>query len=265
MEIFNNTWTYISPIIASFLTYIITIKSKKKDIDIEKSKKLNIVVSNLLDVWSYLDRLNTLSQINKVDLPIPMNMIPVLFSDSKLFNDASFKNLENSISLLKEYDPIVYYELSGIGSRFKEIKSNFILPFLHSKNQSSFNQKLSETYIKETIEEIEEYLISISKHIGYKAIKKIKKKIYIHPKSNIEDIKEDFTLSYYNTIIELIPENVKKPTLEEFKRELNSEETRKQFKEYMSTFSNINFNQLTSIIAEDPYISLEEMKDKLKL
>lgn len=151
METFDNVWTYLSPVIASFLTYFIVVKGKKKDVDIEKTKKLNIVISDLLDVWSYLGKLENLSNLNKTDLPIPFKILPRVLLNYKSLNEKSFKDLKNSISLLKEYDPITYYELSGLGYRFDEIKTNFILPFLNVQNQSELNKKISDTHIQETI------------------------------------------------------------------------------------------------------------------
>jgi len=267
MDIFNNIWTYLSPIIASFLTYFIAVKGKKKDVDIEKVKKLNIIISNLLDVWNYLGKLENLSDLKKVDLPIPFKIIPHILLNSKSFNDKSFKELENSISLLKEYDPVTYFELSGIGNRFDEIKNNFILPFLNTQNQNDLNKKISEAYIKETITEIEEYLISISKHLGYKTSKRIKKKINIHIESNIEETKKDLIENYYNFMMALIPENQEKPTLEEFEKELNSPETKDMLNNQMEILTNINVDlrQIMNIVAENPYISVEEMKSNLGL
>lgn len=265
MEIFDNIWTYLSPVIASFLTYFIAVKEKKKDVDIEKVKKLNIVISNLLDVWNYLGKLENFSDLKKSDLPIPFKIIPHILLSSKSFNDKSFKELESSISLLKEYDPVTYYELSGIGNRFNEIKNNFILPFLNAQNQNDLNKKISETYIKDTIEEIEEYLISISKHLGYRTSRRIKKKINKHLETNVEETKKELIENYYDFMMTLIPKNQKKPTLEEFEKELNSQETKEMFDEQMEIFTNADFGQIMNIVAENPYISVEEMKSNLGL
>lgn len=264
MEIFDNIWTYLSPVIASFLTYFIAVKGKKKDVDIEKVKKLNIVISNLLDVWNYLGKLENLSDLNKTNLPIPFKILPRILLNSKSLNEKSFKDLENSISLLKEYDPITYYELSGLGHRFDEIKTNFILPFLNAKNQSELNRKISDTYIKDTIKDIEEYLLSVSKHLGYKTSKRIKKKINESLKNNIEETRKELIESYYDFIMTLVPENEQKPTLEEFEKELNSPESKAILEEQMELFTNIDLGQIMSVVAENPYASVEEVKRTLE-
>jgi len=263
METFDNIWTYLSPIIASFLTYIIAIRGKKKDVDIEKVKKLNIVFSNLLDVWYYLGKLENLSVLIKTDLPIPFKIVPRIILNSKSVNDKPFKQLESSISLLKEYDPITYFELSGIGNRFNEIRTNFILPFLKTQNQNDLSKKISETYIKDTIKEIEEYLLSISKHLGYRTSRRIKKKINNQLENNIEETKKELIENYYDFMMALVPENQQKPTLEEFKKELSSPETIEMLNKQMEIFTNADFGQIINLVAENPYMSIEEMKDKL--
>jgi len=265
METLNNIWTYLSPIIASFLTYFIAVKGKNKDVDIEKIKRLNIVISNLLDVWNYLGKLENFSDLKKSDLPIPFKIIPHILLSSKSLNDKSFKELEGSISLLKEYDPVTYYELSGIGNRFNEIKNNFIMPFLKAQNQNDLNKKISETYINDTIKEIEEYLTSISKHLGYRTSKRIKKKIKRHLYTNVEETKKELVENYYNFMMTLIPKDQDKPTLEEFEKELNSLETKAVFEGGLSLLANVDLEQLMKIVAENPYISVDEMKSNLGL
>lgn len=264
MELLNNIWIYISPIIAAFLTYFIAIRGKKKDVDIEKEKKLNIVISNLLDVWNYLRKLENVSDLNKTDLPIPFKILPQILLNSKSLNEKSFKNLEKSINLLKEYDPITYYELSGLGHRFDEIKTNFILPFINSKNQSELNRKISDKNIKETIQDIEEYLISVSKHLGYKTSRRVKKKINEHLENDVEETKRELIENYYDIMMLLVPENQEKPTLEEFENELNRPETRASLEEQMELFTNVDLGQIMSVVAENPYASVEEVKSKIE-
>ncbi|MEP2237111.1 MAG: hypothetical protein ABJI22_02045 [Maribacter sp.] len=264
MEILNNIWIYISPVIASFLTYFIAIKGKQKDVDIEKERKLNTVISNLLDVWNYLGNLKNLADLNKVDLPIPFKILPRILLNSKSLNDNSFKDLENSISLLKEYDPIIYYELSGLGLRFDEIKTNFILPFINAKKQSDLNKRISETYIQETIQEIEENLVSISNHLGFRTSKRIKKKIRRNQGNNIEETKKELLQNYYDFMMTIVPENLPKPTLEEFEKELNCSETQSILEEQMELFTNVDLSQIMSVVAENPYASLEEVRNSIE-
>ena len=264
MEIFDNIWKYLSPIIISFLTYFIAVKGKRKDVDIEKVKKLNIVISNLLDVWNYLGKLENLSKLNKTDLPIPFKILPRILLNSKSLNEKSFEELEKSISLLKEYDPITYYELSGLGHRFDEIKTNYILPFLNAKNQSELNRKISDTYIQETIKDIEEYLLSISKHLGYKTTKRIKKKIKEHKETDIEETRKELIENYYDFMMTLVPENEEKPTLEEFENELKSPEVKAILEQQIELFTNVDLGQIMNLVAENPYASVEEVRNKLE-
>jgi len=264
MEIFDSIWKYLSPVIASFLTYFIAVKGKKKEVDIDKTKKINIVISNLLDVWNYLKKLENISELNKTDLPIPLKILPRILLNSKSLNEKSFIDLENSISLLKEYDPITYYELSGLGHRFNEIKTDFILPFFSAKNQSELNMKISDTYIQETKKEIEQYLLSISKHLGYRMSKRIKNKISHHLENDIEKTKKELIENYYDFMMALIPKNEQKPTLNEFKKELYNINTEVILEAQMELFTNVDLSQIMSVVAENPYASVEEVRKTLE-
>ncbi|MCE4564257.1 hypothetical protein INQ51_08025 [Maribellus sp. CM-23] len=265
MELTNNTWTYISPLIAALLTYFIAIRGKRKDVDIEKERKLNIVISNLLDVWYYLGRMRKITDLNKSDFPIPLKIIPHFLLNSKNLNDKCFRELESSIELLKEYDPITYYELSGIGNRFDYIKTNLILPFLNASNQTDFNKKISETYIQETIAEIENYLKSVSKRLGYKVALRIKRKIKTNQLTDVEEIKKELIKYYYDFMMALIPANQVKPTIEKFGEELSQAETQTMISEQMELLKNTDFGQVMNLVAENPYYSIDEMKDKLEI
>ena len=155
----------LSPFLASYLTYHFTIKGKQRDTDFIKRNELNNVLSHLLVVWNYLTRLDDLSKLkfdNSIILPIPKDYFSFILLKSGTLNDNSFQELEESIKTLKKYDPISFYELEGLGRRLEFIKTSFILPFIKSKSNSELNKTISDKYLKLTIDDIEEFIDSIS-------------------------------------------------------------------------------------------------------
>ena len=256
-------WTYFGPFIAAFLTYFIAIKTKKKDLNIEKQQRLNIVLSNLLDSWNYLMRLERLSEINDLELPIPSEILPYFILNSGMLNDKCFTELEESVVLLKEYDPIVYYKLNGIGNDFDYLRTNFIFPFLSTTNKTDLSKKISKNYIQEIKTDIGDYLKLLSKHLGYstsRKIRKIRKEEFV---LNLEDIKEDLLDSYYQFMMLSIPEGYARPTKEEFVNELSRPENQDALREQISLIKNNKLQDIMIFVAEDPQMTVEELAEKL--
>ncbi|WP_298363635.1 hypothetical protein [uncultured Lutibacter sp.] len=264
LEILKDVWIILGPIVAALLTYFIAIKGKQKDVDIVKEKKLNIVISNMLDVWNYLWFLKKMSSLKKADLPIPFKALNFVFFKSDMINDKCFEELTNSIVLLKEYDPIVYYDLSGIGERFDYIRKNFILPFINSKNESKINDKIQTTYLLDTIEDIEENLKEISKEINKRNSKKILKKLNSQDEQNIDDIKNEMLENYYDFMMDVVPDGTNKPSFEEFKKELENPDNKEIMNQQFDIILNNNIGLIMEQVAEDPNMSIDEMMKNLE-
>jgi membrane-associated HD superfamily phosphohydrolase len=263
IDLLKDIWTIIGPIVAAFLTYFIAIKGKQKDVDIVKEQKLNLVISNMLDVWNYLWFLKRISIIKNSDLPVPFKALSVILFKSDMINDKCFNELTNSTTLLKEYDPITYYNLSGIGEKFDYIRKNLILPFINSKTESKLNSKIQDTYLLDTINDIEDYMQDLTKELSRKTSKRLLKKIKENEEKDIEEIKDELIKNYYEFMMDVIPEGIPKPEFEEFKAELNNPELNEIMSQQFELISKNEFSAIMEQVAIDPNMSIEEMVENL--
>jgi len=267
-EILRGMWSISSPFIAAFLavffTYWFGVKERRKAIDITKEQKLNIVLSNLLNVWFYLSKLDEVTNIEKFNLPFPKELFPLVLLKSAVLNDSCFEELEKSISLLKEYDPISYFELEGFGNRVNYIRSNIILPTITNRNVGEGNQ-LSNAFSQKIIRDIEEKLRIVALLIDKKALNKINCKISDNLLSEeyIENLREEYIFEFYDIMMSLIPKGGVKPSLVEFINELELPETQQAFRSQLEILEKNEICDIMRIVSLDPYISIEDLRTKL--
>src|SRR5690554_3950276 len=268
-EILRGMWSISSPFIAAFLavffTYWFGVKERRKAIDITKEQKLNIVLSNLLNVWFYLSKLDEVTNIEKFNLPFPKELFPLVLLKSAVLNDSCFEELEKSISLLKEYDPISYFELEGFGNRVNYIRSNIILPTITNRNVGEGNQ-LSNAFSQKIIRDIEEKLRIVALLIDKKALNKINCKISDNLLSEeyIENLREEYIFEFYDIMMSLIPKGGVKPSLVEFINELELPETQQAFRSQLEILEKNEICDIMRIVSLDPYISIEDLRTKLE-
>lgn len=269
IEIIRGIWSISSPFIAAFLavfyTYWFGVKERRKAIDITKEQKLNIVLSNLLNVWFYLSKLDEVTNIEKFNLPFPKELFPLVLLKSAVLNDSCFEELEKSISLLKEYDPISYFELEGFGNRVNYIRSNIILPTITNRNDGEGNQ-LSNAFSQKIIRDIEEKLRIVALLIDKKTLNKINCKISDNLLSEeyIENLREEYIFEFYEIMMSLIPKGGVKPSLVEFKNELALPETQHAFRSQLEILDKNEISDIMSIVSSNPYISIEDLRTKLE-
>ena len=125
-------------LIGSFLTYWFGIRGKKKDIDDKRVMELNVVLSDMLIVWHYLNKVSEIIELwnEKTDgFLFPTKYFPLIVLKSGVLNDKCFKDLEESIHGLKRYDPISYYQLEGVGNRLNYFRGNYIIPLLQTQGE----------------------------------------------------------------------------------------------------------------------------------
>lgn len=93
----------------------------------------------------------------------------------------------------------------------------------------------------------------------------------VHIKNRIEFNKEkskkELIESYYGFMLNLAPDGVQKPSLEEFIKELETPEAKAELEEQFKIIlsANADINLTMNIVAEDPYISNAEMKTQLEI
>ncbi|RZN80606.1 MAG: hypothetical protein EVB11_11515 [Winogradskyella sp.] len=263
----NNTiiqiTAIISPFLASFLTYKFAIKSKFKDVDIEKERHLHTTLSYLLTIWHDLKTLKSLTYILKdksEDLLFPKRLFSEIILNEKLLNQDKFDGLKHSIEGVKKYDAITYFHLEGFGENLKDIKTRFIFPFLKVENiKDSLIDISAGKLIDQSIEEYEAVIIKIASLINNRTKKILINKITDSKKEDAKSVINELNINYYQNIMSGIPENEVRPSYDEILKEFKPEELQKISELQIDIFKNNGMQKILKIVSENPDISVEEM------
>lgn len=264
----DEIYKYVGgPIIGAFLAYWFGMRGKKIDVDIQKNRELNIVLSNMLNAWQYLNKLDELLKLTEDktnSLIFPKEYLPFIVLKSGTLNDKCFEELEDSVDKLKEYDPISYFELEGVGKRFDFIRKNYIIPFLKtSKNKNQSFEMLNRSFLDKLLNDIEEYLRRTSKLISKKTFNETSYLIVNNTSNTIETIKEDYNFDYYEVILSIIPYDAYKPTFEEFKEEFSKDEMKEQIKKEFELIMEKGLENVIEAMTENNFSTIEELEQKL--
>ncbi len=227
---------FISPFIAAFLTYYFAIRQKKKDVELQKQKELNTILSNMLITWHYLKSLSRILQYTEQktnDILLPVRNLSRLLLKYKILNDRCFDELEKSIDNIKQYSPIKYFELEGIGREFKFFMEKCILPILQTNKKNLEVEMIGvvRKILDKFLNNIENCLRDTARLIPDYTFKKIERKIKEISKLDFEETKEEINREIYELIISsLSPDEVEKLSYEQFKQEIKTSEGQKFIK-----------------------------------
>lgn len=258
LNILEVTWPYIGMVLTALVTHYLTIRIKLKEVDINRKYELKKVVSSLFDVLYYLRKLQVVSSPSKAGLPVAFRSSTVLILNLKVLNENCFIELEDSIKLLKKYDPISYHKLSGIGQRTDSIKRNFIFPFMDKTVPDKLNSKISETFLAEIIEEIELSLEYISKRVGFRFWLKVKKEIEVLSEDFKEGFEEEFWTEYYQVLSNILPDSITLPSLEKFKIIFDDPNNINEIHAITEIFNNLDISAFMKAFASAPIPSKED-------
>jgi hypothetical protein len=268
VSLLEQIYKYISgPIIGAFLAYWFGIRGKKIDVDLQKNKELNIVLSNMLNTWQYLNKIDEilkLSQDKTDSLVFPKEYLPYLVLKSGTLNDKCFDDLEKSIDNLKEYDPISYFELEGIGNKFDFIRTNYIVPFIKSsKNKNQSFEKINRTFLDTLLNKIEEKLRRTSKQISKKTYEETCLLIEENLLLSSKQIIDEYNFEYYELILTLIDDEIPKPTFEEFKEEFGKDDVKKQMDKELQIIMENGLEKVIEIMLDNDFSTIEELEHKI--
>lgn len=267
-DYFDSLMPLFSAIVTAFFMYWFGIKGKKKDILNEQTKELNIVLSDMLNTRYYLQKINELLKISidtSDDLILPKKYVPFFALTSGTLNDSCFSQLENSIDKLKAYDPIAYYNLEGIGSRFDFFKNSFIIPFLKSSNENSSPlDSISSKMLDDLSNEMDNYLRKTSKLISKETNKKVENIIINNYFIDVNNMIEEYNKEYYNCVLTLFPKDKEKPSYDEFKKEFKSTEVQEHLKKEFELMQNEGIEKMVTIISANQALTIEELEYKLE-
>lgn len=245
---------FLSPFVASYATYFFAIRGKRKDIDIDKEKKINIVLSNYLVVWHYMERLNFIYVSFKESKNLSMELMPIFMMKEELGNRDCFLELDKSIIALKEFSPTIYLKLEGVGKGLKFLEESYILPMFNPN--SIFDAKNT---LKESLESIEENIELISEQLGKKELSKVKKIFKERKAESKKEIEEDvITKDYFNILKDLMPNEAEPPTFEEFKTEISNVDNKEIFQKACEMYSQFGIKEIMEEAVKNPMITSEE-------
>ncbi len=266
-EFFFKAISIVTPFISALLVYFFAIKSKKKEIDIQKEKELNCILGDLLEVWFYLKKIKRTMSISSADFSnsvIPKNVFPIFAIKSGLLDDNCLKELDDSIELIKKYDPILYFKLKGRGNELIIIKNKSIEPILKSIEDISNLINLEKTTNKLLTDlnfEIEDELKMIASLISRKCKRDLLDYLHEYTEENIDDFINTLNLDFYENL-RLAHNNVNFPTYEEFLKEVKSEDGQKFIRFQMNVMLNDSLPDLMNTIKDNPSVSLEDLLNK---
>lgn len=252
-------------LLSAYLVYFFTVKSKKKEIDIEKEKELNIVLSNLLLAWENIYKVKSI--INLLKKPnshsiIPTKYLPVIMLQNGFLNDRCFQELDNSIDVLKKYDPILFYKIENIGSTHNKILNNFFLPYL--KNPDVTFEHFNHNKINEMLIDIEDCIKIVTKQLSKKVISQVNNYIYNKRVLDNNEFINELNRFYYERIIQVIPNDVEpKPTLNEFIEFSQTEEFQEFQEKGFKILINNSIEDIINIASNNPDMSIEEAQIEL--
>jgi len=263
MDTVIKIFTLFSPFIAAYIVYLLGIKGKRKETDIQKEKELNIVLSNLLMVWHYLSKIDTVVGLLKSPNPnsiVPPKYYPVIILQTSILNDKYFQELDNSVDVLKKYDPILFYKLEGIGNSLDTIRKKFILPFF--KNPDTNSEMITAgagTLVTVTLKDIEDYLEMVAGKLNADTLAQVRTYIHDHLNSDNEEIVKETNEKYYELMMQIIPDSVgQKPTLDEFVEFAKTDEYKKIVEMQFDIVANDTLEDFIDIVTNNPDISMEQ-------
>lgn len=242
-------------------------KSKKVDVNLEKIKELNIVLANMLNSWHYLNKLSEVLHFQENEsstLIFPRKFLPLISLKSGTLNDNCFQELEQSIKFLKQYDPICYFELEGVGKKFDFVKTNYIIPFLISSENENLSNEISRVFLDKLLNDIEQHLRETAKQISKKTYQKIETKIQTLLCTDFKKLNEEFNYEYYEILLPWFKKNHNKNlTYEEFLIEFKKPEIQNELQRQFELIAKNGMEKVLSVLVESPYLSIEELEQKI--
>lgn len=267
-EIAFKIFTIIAPFIAAILTYFFSIRGKRKEVDLEKEKELNTVLANLLNVWDHLTRFESVIEIISEETRkslLPKEFLPALILKSNFLNDSSFNELDRSIELLKKYDPITYYLLDGVGKDLSYIRQKILIPFFKMSNLSGNKISIGTSKIlDEALNDIEDNLVLVAENLGRKMKKRISLFINDYLEKDTDAVLNELDQKYYEMMMNFIPDEIDKPTFEQFKTISDTEEFQQIKQVQLKVALQDSLEHVLEIFSEHPNISIQELSEQLE-
>jgi hypothetical protein len=255
--------------IGAALAYWFGIRGKNTDISIQRNKELNIILSNMLTVWHYFAKLNQLTDLpkeQKARMVFPLALLPVVVANSNAFDEAAFDELEKSLQNLKQYDPLAFHHLEGIGRRFRILKDDFVAPTLKSQQLERSGHILGmfrKSILSKTTQEFEKHLVHVAKLISKRVEKEVNAELAKNSPQAVEELIEEYNQEFYEMITSIMPEDMAKPDYASFKEELSKPEWHAMMEQQVPLIAKHGFGAFISIVAQNPSITPDELAKEI--
>lgn len=231
----------IGPCVGAIIAYWFGIRGKKTEINLNKNKELNTILSNMLNVWHYYKKIEQFSELSTntaSKLIFPKSILPIILLRTGILNEKCFSDLDTSIEEMKGYDPVIYFEIEGLGKKYEYFKENFLLPFIEGNSKNDQMQAVFETagkeYLRNAINDIQIHLMNISKNVSSDLSSRINQKIVVNI-FNLENEVEELNQDFYRLVTAVLPKEINL-SYEQFKIEFSSAESQVYLTNMINSF-----------------------------
>lgn len=269
MKIWDVCISILTIVASSYAAFHFGMRGKRREIDLSKNKELNVVLSNLLLVWEYLTALENLLKIMKQPHEksiIPLKYYPAIIKNMGKLNELCFTEFEASVALLKQYDPVIYFEIQGFGRSSDDFLKKFINPVLFSSEiDSSMVVATVEMPLIDIIERCEDLLELVAKLQSSQILADVRDFISSHRERDFEAILESSNNDYFQYFLRCFPDFAEmNPTIDDFIEFARSEEYKEVVDVQMFILVHGLMQEYIDLFQLNPEISPSEMLECLK-
>lgn len=254
-----------------FLTFYLNIQNSKKNIKLESIKEINVVIANMLDVWYVFWQHYRCLQVitsQRKDIFFPFKDFLLTSTNSNLINKNCFDEFETSVTLIKKYNPIVHYKISGIATEIRKIQMYYFDALIISpKMQANMVSKKDLKLIEDCMKHFEELTLLVAKYGNgdlYDDVNNVFKSNY---DKDLNKFINEIQNQYFKYIKSILPFSDKSFTLKDFKAEMQKAEVKELLISLLNEVSKVSdkpIEYIFEVLKNNPGIKTDEFLEKIK-
>ncbi|RSK45537.1 hypothetical protein [Hymenobacter rigui] len=253
--------------VGAALAYWFGLRGKTNEISLQRTKELNAILANMLTIWHYFAKLNQLTNLppnQEKKMLFPMALLPVMVHQAAALNDEVFEELEKSVSNLKQYDPLAFHKLEGMGRRFAFMKDNFVAPLLswESKQGDQTPNMMRRAMLEKISKEFEKGVVHVAQLISKKTARDVQVELDKKAPQATEELIDEYNREYYSIVTSMMPENVR-PDYEAFKQMMGGAEVQGVMEQVAPLILRQGFGSFMTIINQNPSITPKELEAQM--
>lgn len=211
MTIALQVISILSPFLAAYMVYYFGLKTKRKEIDLEKERHLNSLLSSLLDSYVFLARLELAMEFkaSKEKTIIPKSLLSHILRDEDFMNKHCFDELDQAVDELKTYEPLLYIKMAGFGKGLIKFRKTYVEPLITPSTEKSMSSLVGpSTFYKIQKHLIKEFALQVTSIIGKKSKKDFEELIESYEQRR-EDAIPEINKASYLMMMSILPEEIK--------------------------------------------------------